>query len=277
MDIFILLTFFFMSKCFCENFYLKLIVADEMDVPLVLTHHINDPEKYGWYKYIEQDFIENLNQDFLYKCEIDEVNQTNSLKIYDLNSNQLDHYQLKIKPPYEQTNDEIIYTIGFIKNLHIETNSMDYYMNNSTCILNVILPIGLNNNHMDFLTESIQRFIDLETNLDDQIILDTERKKRNTNVFELEKSKSIFDRFVYQIQINTPSITVYSTNGRILRNISCELLVVDYEDRIYKKKIFKTLGLLSNSARIDTLLNQKKILFTLLLVFYKYIEKSFNS
>ena len=269
LDIFILLTSLFSSKCLCENFYLKLIADDERHMPLVFTHQINQPEKYSWYKYNEQDYIENLDQDFLYKFEIDDVNKTNTLKINDLNSNQLDHYKLKIKPPYVASVDEvdeIIYTIGLVKNLHIETDSLDYY--NSTCFVNVIIPIGLNKNHMDYLSESIQKYIDLETSFDDGLAeAENERKKRNIDVFELGKSKSRFDRFVYEIQIHTPSLTFYSTNERVDKNISCELLIIDYGDGIYKKTIFKTLSLSSNTIKIYYFFH-RKILFTVLVNVY---------
>lgn len=265
-----------LSKSFCVDYYLKLINEDETYMPIVLTHKTKvEPSKYSWYKCVEKDFIENINQNSSYSFEIDEARGTNTLKIFYVGSNQLDHYILKLKTPREETDsiDEIIYTIGFLKSFHMD--AVDWLKHsNITCFINGVIPIGLNLDHMTFLTEKIQKSIYLEINYGsspyettNQMNIEQKRKRRGRDKIDKENS---FDRFVYEIKINTPSIIVYNEDNKTTKSmISCELFILDFEDTVYKKVINLKTIVLSNSS-LRSVSSRFKTLFALLMIFLNY-------
>ena len=262
----ILISFFCtLNKCENNSYHLKW-VTEETKFPIIFSYNTSQPSKYSWYKLFEKDYTENLNKD-VYKSEIDETTGMNFLKIYDYNSNQLDHYRLK--PNNEENHDEIIFTIGFVKHFHIAVTRFSMH-SNTTCFVSVILPIGLNKRHMEFLQDSIQERIDLQSHFDnsfydyDSLIFDYAEDVQDNGKKRFKRSR--FDRFVYEVQINAPSVLVYGTERQV-QNITCQLSLVDFDNMNYKKTIFKALGP-SNAAFKFQLYQQS---FFILLLFFACI------
>jgi hypothetical protein len=271
------------SKCLCQNYFLKW-VTDETKYPIIFNHKIDFPNLYGWYKYSNQEYIENL-QSNAYNMKINEANGTNTLKIntYDLKTNdQLDHYKLQLKTPKDidylddpvsDSTDEFIYSLGYVKNFRIEVHEEKDYIN-STCFLNVIIPLGISDEHMDFLKDQIQENVDLVSNFHDDEYYDDIEKTSNRNIVVVRKRRSSFDRYVMEVQYNSPSIIVYGINkdNDLYENVTCHLLLIDYDGSIYKKTIFKMLKAANSSSGLKLF----SVLGFILVNFIGFIIKTFT-
>ena len=233
--IYLVIHFLLFQKCLCiEHYFLKWF-KNETKFPLVFSQQTQQPgHLYDWYKHYEKVNVDRLVDTGYYKIE------RNTMKIlsYDFTTqDQLDHYKLRLK---QQTNDadedSFLFTTAYLKDFYISIQEGRNHLN-ASCVAKVSIPLGVNDDHNEWLKHQLNTNVDLYFDIIDPNSVDQRKRRSNKRVV---KKRATFNRMLMNIVFDAMPISMHRTSANAYYdNLKCKLTLTSFDNSVITESIYK--------------------------------------
>lgn len=256
----------------CDDFYYLKWITEDTRFPIKFKHRTNNTDVYKWFKYYDKKLIDDLDKN-IFEIDVDKDDHLNILKIYKYDATshyELDHYKLLYKPDNEiemaddqnieltadneideireVSYDVFVYTIAYLKKMQMVIHESKEFLN-TTCLATLILPLGINEEHTQYIQHHIEDLIDLKLTFldDDGNEIDSDRfkenEKRKKRFTSIKRTKrDLLDRYIMELEFRMAPITFYridQDNDRT-ENVTCVATFINYDGSKTVKQLYKT-------------------------------------